>query len=126
MGNNPCPSRWIWCKRAKILENVADIVGMSHKRTQPRKIQICRICIYWKDQDGLPKVQSGLVEDRSLSGLGITVPDPIPIGTKVQVRGRAKELLGSVRHCRAKGINYLIGIRLDDEDADWNRSFAGI
>jgi hypothetical protein len=127
MGNNPRPSRWIWCNApAKILENVADIVNMSLRRTQPRKTLICRISVYWKDEGGVPSMQSGLVEDRSLCGLGISVPNPIPIGAKVQVRGRSKELAGVVRHCHAKGVNYLIGIRLDYEDVDWNRCCAGL
>ncbi len=101
MGNNPSPSRSIWCNAiwrnapAKILENVADIVGMSLRRTQPRKTLICRISICWKDEDGVPSMQYGLVEDRSLCGLGISVPNPIPIGTKVRVRGRSKELAGT-------------------------------
>jgi hypothetical protein len=48
---------------------------MSLRRTQPRKTLICRISIYWKDEGGVPSMQSGLVEDRSLCGLGISVPE---------------------------------------------------
>jgi hypothetical protein len=70
--------------------------------------------------------QSGLLEDRSLSGVGFVVPDPIGVGTKVTVRGRVRELPGIVRYCRPKGAQYMVGVRLDQKDSTWNRFGAGL
>jgi hypothetical protein len=99
---------------------------MSRRRIEPRKTSISRIYVFWEDQDGCAASQDGLLEDRSRSGLGITVFQPIAIGTKVRIQGRLRELAGIVRHCRLQGAKYLVGIRLDEEDVTWNRFGAGL
>jgi hypothetical protein len=99
---------------------------MSRRRVQPRKASICRVTVFCEDQTGFPIQQRGLLEDRSLSGIGISVPERIAIGTKVRVRGRARELLGIVRYCRVKGAEYLVGVRLDDPDTGWASIGAGL
>ncbi len=99
---------------------------MSRRRAEPRKALICRVSVFCEDREGFPVTQDGLLEDRSLSGVGISVPDPIAIGSKVKVRGRSRELAGTVRHCRFKGPNYFVGIRLDTEDVTWNSIGVGL
>ncbi len=79
-----------------------------------------------EDEFGFPVTRAGLLEDRSLSGFGISVPEPIAIGTKVKVRGRLRELSGIVRYCRPKGVTYLVGIRLDETDEEWSSFGAGL
>jgi len=54
-------------------------------------------------------------------GVGITVAESIPVGTKVKIRGRQRELVGMVRYCRGGGLKYMIGILLDEADTTWNR-----
>lgn len=87
---------------------------------------MCRISVFWDDQDGCPTTQYGLLEDRSLSGIGISVPEPIAIGTQVKIKGRLRELAGIVRYCRPKGANYAVGIRLDTKDVGWASIGAGL
>jgi hypothetical protein len=87
---------------------------------------ICGVLVYCEDQTGLPMTQSGLLEDRSLSGVGISVAYPVGIGTKIRIRGRQRELVGIVRHCRAKGTSYFVGIRLDEQDAGWASFGVGL
>jgi hypothetical protein len=99
---------------------------MSPRRSEPRKTSISRISVAWEDQDGCPVNQTGLLEDRSRSGVGISVHAPIPVGTKVKIRGRVRELAGIVRHCRLHGEEYLVGLWLDKEDLSWKRFGAGL
>jgi hypothetical protein len=99
---------------------------MSARRSEPRKTLICRISVICEDRDGFPTTQFGLLEDRSLSGAGFSVPDAIAIGSKVRIRGRLRELAGIVRYCRPKGANYLVGIRLDGGDVEWASFGAGL
>lgn len=99
---------------------------MSRRRREPRKTLICGITVRYEDEEGLPKTQAGLLEDRSLSGVGISLTYPIAIGSKVKIQGRVHALDGIVRHCRPKGANYFVGIRLDQEDVTWNKFGAGL
>jgi hypothetical protein len=87
---------------------------------------MCRISVAWEDSAGNRKTQSGLLEDRSLSGVGISVVNPIPAGIKVKIWGRRRELAGVVRYCRRGGLKYLVGIRLDEEDEVWASLGAGL
>jgi hypothetical protein len=93
---------------------------------EPRKALICRISVLWEDQAGFATRQFGLLEDRSLSGVSICVPEPIAIGTKVTIRGRRRELVGIVRYCRPKGPDYFIGVHLEEGDAGWASFGAGL
>lgn len=87
---------------------------------------MCRISVAWTDREGAQQTQTGLLEDRSLAGAGISVNHPIPVGTKVKFRGRKRELAGIVRYCRRGRINYLIGVRLDERDEAWATIGAGL
>jgi len=95
-------------------------------RTEPRIAVICRISVVWEDPDGSPKTQPGMLEDRSRSGVGISVKAPIPVGAKVKVGGRHRELIGVVRHCHRHEFNYLVGIQLDEADLSWASLGAGL
>ncbi len=87
---------------------------------------MCRISVAWTDHRGIQQSQTGLLEDRSLAGAGISVIHPIPVGTKVTFRGRKRELVGTVRYCRRARHNYLVGIRLDERDEAWATIGAGL
>jgi len=99
---------------------------MPFRRNEPRKTLICRVFALWTDGEGTLTRLPGLVEDRSRYGISLCVPEPIEIGTKVKIRGRQRELEGTVRHCRAAEGKYFIGIQLDKEDASWDRFGAGL
>lgn len=105
---------------------IADMYGMSRRRGEARKTLICRVSAVWLDEDGVPANASGLLEDRSLSGVGLCLPEPIPLGTKVKIRGRNRELAGTVRHCKSRGVNYRVGIRLDRPDKTWDHFGVGL
>jgi hypothetical protein len=87
---------------------------------------MCRISVAWTDHKGIQQTQAGLLEDRSLTGAGISVIHPIPVGTKVTFRGRKRELAGIVRYCRRGRLNYQVGIRLDQTDEAWATIGAGL
>jgi hypothetical protein len=68
-----------------------------------------------------------MLEDRSRSGAGISVNKPIPVGAKVKIRGKRRELVGIVRYCRREEFNYFVGIHYDGaEDAAWASFGAGL
>ena len=105
---------------------MADTVRMSRPSTEPRKTLICRISVFWEDEAGFSTRQVGLLENRSLSGVSICVPEPMAIGTKVNVRGKLRELAGIVLYCRPKGSEYLVDIQLDERDLGWAAFGAGL
>lgn len=102
-----------------------DKVAMRRTRNEPRKVFLCRITITWKSEtDGL-KSQTGLLEDRSRSGAGVSVDDPIPVGTAVKIRGRKRELTAIVKYCYPKNMRYLVGVQYDEADDGWATIRAG-
>lgn len=82
-------------------------------RTEPRKMFMCRITVAWQDQTGDAQSQSGMLEDRSRSGAGISVNKPIPVGARVKILGKRVDLSGTVRYCRKEQLKYLVGIQYD-------------
>lgn len=86
---------------------------VAQLRTEPKKTFMCRINILWEDETGAPQSQAGMLEDRSLSGAGISVTKPIPVGAKVKVQGRRVDFSGTVRYCRREQFKYLAGILVD-------------
>ena len=99
---------------------------MPRRRLEPRKTLICRISVLWTDEEGTLIKLTGLLEDRSRTGVQIVVEEPVAVGTCVRIRGRARELRGIVRHCRYEAGKYFIGVRLDDEDNSWDRFGVGL
>jgi hypothetical protein len=79
---------------------------------------MCRISLVWEDHAGTPKTQAGLMEDRSLSGAGISVTEAIPVGTRVKFCVNGQELIGAVQYCRLNGFNYQVGVRLEKLNPD--------
>jgi len=57
----------------------------------------------------------GMIEDKSISGLGIQVAKPIPVGTSVTVKFRNHQVAGIVRRCIKDGVGTLIGISFEQE-----------
>lgn len=99
---------------------------MPRRRVEPRKTLICRISATWMDEEGTLFNLAGLLEDRSRSGVGISVPEPIAVGTRVRIRGRVRELRGMVRHCRYWRGKYFVGVLLEDQDKSWDRFGIGL
>ena len=99
---------------------------MRSRRAQPRKTVLTRITAVCDGQDGPAVIQRGLLENRSLAGVAISVPNRIAIGTKVKIRGTKRELAGVVRNCRLEGPRYLVGVALDQEDVDWDGFGPGL
>jgi hypothetical protein len=90
---------------------------MDHLRIEPREMIMYRVGISWEDENGGLKTYDGMLEDKSRSGAGIFVRDAIPAGTRVKVREKNQERVGTVRHCRADQTGFFIGIKYDAPDA---------
>jgi hypothetical protein len=98
---------------------------MRPQRIEPRDAFMSRISVAWEEDSG-PINHPGMLEDRSPSGAGISVSKPIPVGTKVKISGKRRELAGVVRYCRRAELSYLVGIKLDEVDAAWDTSGADL
>jgi hypothetical protein len=85
-------------------------------RREPRRQVMCRIEITWEDEAGGLRNQQAMLEDKSVSGAGISARKAIPAGTRINLRERDQERAGVVRYCRPDEIGYLIGIQFDKSD----------
>jgi hypothetical protein len=99
---------------------------MRHTRTEPRKVILCRITVTWESETEGAKSQSGLMEDRSRSGAGVSVDEPIPVGAAVKIRGRQRELAAVVKYCQRKNMRYLIGVQYEKADEAWADIRSGL
>jgi hypothetical protein len=92
---------------------------MAPARREERKIFITRIAVAWEDEAGIRRNETGLLEDSSASGAGIAVSRAIAVGTKVTIRGRYHAMVGIVRYCRRRDLEYIVGLELDNPDVAW-------
>lgn len=70
--------------------------------------------ISWTDENGQMTIP-GMIEDRSVSGLGIQVAKRIPIGTWVKVKFRNHVVDAVVRRCVREGVGILVGVSFEQE-----------
>jgi hypothetical protein len=68
--------------------------------------------IMWRDSAGDDKFMNAPVRDISASGVGLQIPEPVPVRSfvslcadKLGIHGRA-----SVRYCSRQGMKYSIGV----------------
>lgn len=83
---------------------------------------MCRIAITWEDETGGPRKQQAILEDKSSSGVGVSVKKAIPAGTRVNLRERDQERAGIVRYCRSDEMGYFIGIQFDKCDKEGEKA----
>ena len=68
--------------------------------------------IMWRDSAGDDKFISAPVRDISETGIGLQIPEPVPVRSFVTLYGDKLGLHGqaSVRYCSRQGMKYLIGV----------------
>jgi hypothetical protein len=82
------------------------------KRREPRRAFISRVELQWEDPDGSTRRADAIIEDKSLSGLGMRLHKSIPVGTRVLIKQGTQELGGIVKHCISEGYEYIVGVKL--------------
>lgn len=85
---------------------------MIEHRTEPRRDYIAQVRILFQSDSGEPCIITGLIEDRSQSGLGIRVRRPLTVGTKIDVVLGGVASRYEIKRCIHSGMEYLVGVRL--------------
>jgi len=88
---------------------------MQDRRSEPRRTVISRVEVEWQDPDGAPRHAFAFIEDRSSSGVGMRIPNFIPVGTEIRIKGIRLDVRGVVRQCARAGYEYLVGVKLSAE-----------
>jgi hypothetical protein len=86
---------------------------MFKDRVEPRKVMMARVEVRWEDQAGGAHNASAMLEDKSLGGACLRLGKPIAVETRLQVRNHGQEFSGIVRHCHARGLEFVVGIQCD-------------
>ena len=81
------------------------------KRSEPRSDYFARVQVRVQSENGGAATLSGMIEDRSKSGLGIRVRTPVPVGTEISVLQGSTVLRYEVRRCIRNGMEFLLGAR---------------
>lgn len=87
---------------------------MSDRRREERKVILRRVELFWTSTDGERCSAGGVMEDRSISGMGIRTPVVLSVGTVVQVRVGNETYPATVARCVRAGLERFIGLRLGD------------
>jgi hypothetical protein len=85
---------------------------MPEQRAAPRRVYMCRTQILY----GPEQTVSGMIEDRSVSGLGIRVPRPLPLGMPIRVCFRDEMHAAVVRRCVKDQPGFFIGVAFSTGD----------
>jgi len=90
---------------------------MADQRIAPRRLFMCRADLAWSC-DGQSKKLSGMVEDRSKSGLGIQVPKSVPVGTQMTIQFNNEIHSAIVKRCIRSELGFFIGVAFAGESRE--------
>lgn len=87
------------------------------KRREPRRDYFSRVEIEGTSAEGDSFRMHGMIEDRSASGFGIRVRDPIPAGSEIRIRHAGRLFNGTVRHCARDRDSFFLGVLCNTDPA---------
>ena len=102
----------------------SDIEEVSERRKDPRIPYIARTQIIWDSPNGEISL-AGMIEDKSISGLGIEVSRAIPVGASVRVRLGNETISAVVRRCIRTGFGNFVGVSFAFPAASTEAAFPG-
>ena len=90
---------------------VVTVVG--ERRTALRQLLLKPVEVSWLDAAGWVRNARGCCRNCSTGGVGLELPVPIEVSTRIDFRvcGAEMEGKGVVRHCRLAGRGYLVGVK---------------
>jgi hypothetical protein len=71
--------------------------------------------LYWQEPDGLPYREIAILENVSVTGVGLFTGVPVPVGTAVRIAANDIELTGHVSQCVFRENGYIVGLDLDEK-----------
>ena len=89
-------------------------------RKHNRISRIGRVFIAWEDPQGCIQYAQAQCLEVSEGGLRISAPQPIPVRSRISLRGDEIDLFGTaiVRHSTRKGFKYILGLELAQPMSD--------
>jgi hypothetical protein len=70
-----------------------------------------RVEVSWQDESGTPHKLLATLEDTSRSGVSIRISQPIPAGSRVNIKGHREEFSGVVMYCHLFRKEFLVGLQ---------------
>jgi PilZ domain len=70
--------------------------------------------LHWQGDGGREYQEIGILENLSLSGVGLFTGVPIPHDVDVHIHGQEAQLTGRVKQCAFRENGYVVGLELDD------------
>ena len=101
----------------------SDREDVGERRKDPRIPYIARTQIAWDSPKGEISI-SGMIEDKSASGLGIQVSSAIPVGTCVRIRLGKEMITAVVRRCFKTEFGSFVGVSFENPAAQTKAAFS--
>jgi hypothetical protein len=83
------------------------------QRREARKALAARVKFIWIDLKGTRAEMQGMLEDISPTGASMRVKSWMDAGSRLEVRWYARSFSGTIRYCKAVGMDYVLGIKKD-------------
>jgi hypothetical protein len=80
--------------------------------------------LQWVDSGGASCQEIAILENLSLSGLGLFIGVSVPEGIEVQIVANHIQLMGRVQQCVFRENGYIIGLKLDS-NFQWTQQPGG-
>jgi len=80
--------------------------------------------LLWVDPGGARNQEIAILENLSLSGVGLFTGVSVPEGTQVQLVANSVQLLGRVTACVFRENGYIVGLELDSK-SKWAQESGG-
>lgn len=85
------------------------------RRASQRLLCSDLVQLHWEQPDGARCREIAILENLSLSGVGLFTGVPVPEGVDVWIAGKEVELLGRVKQCAFRENGYVVGMELSPE-----------
>lgn len=99
---------------------VVGSIAVAARRLRPTRLDQRRfvgrpVLISWRDRVGLRQSDDGFCQDISAGGMGLDLPFPLRVGTRLKLRISEAQLSysGIVKRCTRTGPRYLVGVQCD-------------
>lgn len=88
------------------------------RRSSKRLLCSDLVQLSWRDEKRRSYREVAILENLSLSGVGLFTGVPLPLETHIDMAGADAVLRGKVKQCAFRENGYVVGIELD-EDSKW-------
>lgn len=92
------------------------------RRGSKRLLCSALVQVTWQAENGVSHSEVAILENLSLSGVGVFTGVPVPQGAEITLAGEQTLMTGTVKQCMFRENGYIVGIELNDDSKSAQQS----